>query len=56
MILEEREFPVNNLICLADPREAGTTVNFKGNQITVEGASSDKFEGIDVAMFAVGGR
>ncbi len=55
MILEEREFPVNNLICLADPREAGTTVNFKGNQITVEGASSDKFEGIDVAMFAVGG-
>lgn len=54
-ILDERDFPVDKLICLADPREAGTKVNFKGEQITVEGASPDKFAGIDIALFAVGG-
>lgn len=54
-ILDERDFPVGKLICLADPREAGTRVAFKGEQITVEGASPDKFAGIDIALFAVGG-
>ena len=54
-ILEERKFPASNIICLADPREAGTKVNFKGEQIIVEGASPDKFEGVDIALLAVGG-
>lgn len=54
-VLDEREFPVNNLICLADPREAGTMVKFKGNPIMVEGASPDKFKDVDIALFAVGG-
>lgn len=54
-VLEERKFPVNNLICLADPREAGTKVIFKGEQITVEGASPEKFAGVDIALMAVGG-
>ncbi len=54
-VLEERGFPVNNLICLADPREAGTKLSFKGEEIVVEGAGPDKFKGIDIAFFAVGG-
>lgn len=54
-VLDERDFPVNKLICLADPREAGTKVTFKGEKVTVEGASPDKFAGIDIALFAVGG-
>ncbi len=54
-VLEERKFPVTKLICLADPREAGTKVRFKGEEITVEGASPDKFEGVDIALLAVGG-
>ena len=54
-VLEEREFPVNNLICLADPREAGTRLSFKGEQIVVEGAGPDKLKGVDIAFFAVGG-
>ena len=54
-VLEEREFPVNSLVCLADPREAGTRLSFKGEEIVVEGAGPDKFKGIDIAFFAVGG-
>jgi aspartate-semialdehyde dehydrogenase len=54
-IMEERKFPASNLICLADPREAGTKVRFMGEEITVEGASPDKFDGVDIAMLAVGG-
>ncbi len=53
-ILEERDFPVKELICLADPREAGTKVSFKGEQYTVEGASPEAFERADIALFAVG--
>jgi aspartate-semialdehyde dehydrogenase len=54
-VLEERNFPVKKLICLADPREAGTKVLFKGEEITVEGASRAAFQGIDIALFAVAG-
>ncbi len=53
-ILEERDFPVKELICLADPREAGTKVSFKGEQYTVEGASPEAFKRADMALFAVG--
>ncbi len=53
-IIEERDFPVKELICLADPREAGTKVSFKGEQYTVEGASPQAFKRADMALFAVG--
>lgn len=53
-ILEERNFPVKELICLADPREAGSKVWFKGEEHTVAGASPDAFQKADLAMFAVG--
>jgi aspartate-semialdehyde dehydrogenase len=52
-ILEERKFPVKNLVCLADPREAGTRVLFKGEEITVKGADEAAFEGVDIALFGV---
>ncbi len=53
-ILEERDFAIKELICLADPREAGTKVSFKGEQYTVEGASPEAFKRADIALFAVG--
>ena len=28
-LLEDRDFPVDELVCLADPREEGTTVDFR---------------------------
>ncbi|MEQ8173679.1 MAG: aspartate-semialdehyde dehydrogenase [Syntrophomonadaceae bacterium] len=52
-ILEERKFPVNDLILLADPREAGARIVFRGENFTVRGADAEAFKQADVALFAV---
>jgi aspartate-semialdehyde dehydrogenase len=54
-LLEERNFPVGQLKCLSSARSAGTKVNFKGQEITVEEATPESFEGIDFALFSAGG-
>jgi aspartate-semialdehyde dehydrogenase len=53
-VLEERNFPVRELICLADPREAGSRLKFKGEEYTVAGASPEAFKRADIALLAVG--
>ncbi len=53
-ILEERNFPVDDLICLAAPSEAGTPVYFRGNTFKARAVSADAFKSADIAMFAVG--
>lgn len=53
-IMEERQFPVDELICLADPKEAGTKVKFRGEDLTVQAADEAVFKKADIAMFAVG--
>lgn len=53
-ILEARNFPINELICLADPREEGTKLSFRGETLTVKGASEKEFKNADIALFAVG--
>ena len=53
-ILEQRKFPIRELIALADPREAGSVVRFKGEDIRVQAADSSSFKGVDIALFAVG--
>ena len=53
-VLEERNFPIKELICLADPREEGTKLSFRGETITVKAANEEAFKNADVALFAVG--
>lgn len=53
-VLEERNFPIKELICLADPREAGTRIQYRGKECIVEAASAEAFEKADMALFAVG--
>jgi len=53
-ILEERDFPAGELLCLADPSEAGSTLKFKGQTITVGIADAQAFKQSDLALFAVG--
>ncbi len=53
-ILAERKFPIEELICLADPREAGTKIEFRGETFTVQAASPEAFKRSDMALFAVG--
>lgn len=54
-LLEKRDFPVDKLKLLSSARSAGTVVRFKGQDITVEEAGPDSFEGIDIALFSAGG-
>ena len=54
-VLLERSFPIGTLRLLASARSAGTTVTVNGTEITVEEATPDSFEGIDIALFSAGG-
>lgn len=54
-LLEKRDFPVKELKLLSSARSAGKVLKFKGRDITVEEATPDSFEGIDIALFSAGG-
>lgn len=54
-ILEERDFPINQLKLLSSKRSAGTKVLFKGEELVVEEAVEDSFLNIDIALFSAGG-
>lgn len=53
-VLEERNFPAGELLCLADPSEAGSKIKFKGEILTVGVADAQAFKQSDLALFAVG--
>ena len=51
-ILEERQFPVGKLVPLASARSAGKTLKFKGEDITIQEARDDAFQGVDIVLGA----
>ena len=55
-VLAELDFPVRQISAYASARSAGKTVQFKGQDVTIQ-ALSEKItkDGIDVALFAAGG-
>ncbi|MCU9612052.1 aspartate-semialdehyde dehydrogenase [Caldibacillus lycopersici] len=53
--LIERDFPINKLTLLSSARSAGTVIKFKDEEIIVEEAKPESFEGIDIALFSAGG-
>ena len=54
-LLVERDFPVTQVRFFASARSAGTTLPFKGEQITVEDTATADFSGLDIALFSNGG-
>lgn len=54
-ILADRDFPIGRLLPLASGRSAGSTIRFRGEDVTVEEARPEAFEGIDIAFFAATG-
>ena len=52
-ILWERKFPVSELICMADPKEAGQKLKYGDQEVTVKAAREAEFANADVALFAV---
>ena len=51
-ILQEREFPVGKLVPLASARSAGKTLKFRGEDVTIEEARDEAFEGVDIVLGA----
>lgn len=51
-ILEERNFPISELLPLASARSAGSTISFRGEEITVVEVTPDVFKGIDIVLGA----
>lgn len=54
-LLEERQFPINELKLLSSARSAGKKVVFNGTEYTVEEACPESFDGIEIALFSAGG-
>ena len=53
-ILEEREFPVNNLYPLASERSAGKTLRFQGKSIEVTNLAEFDFSKAQIGLFSAG--
>ncbi len=53
-LLEERNVPVAEIRYFASARSAGTTLPFRGEEITVENAETADPTGLDVAIFSAG--
>ena len=51
-ILAERNFPVGKLVPLASARSAGKTVTFRGQAVTIQEATDDAFQGVDIVLGA----
>ncbi len=51
-ILQERNFPVKELIPLASKRSAGQTLSFNGRDVTIREACEDAFRGVDIVLGA----
>lgn len=54
-VLEERDFPVDELELFASERSEGTELEFKGERLRVQDIKKRKdFKGIDIALFSAG--
>ncbi|MHB8846066.1 MAG: aspartate-semialdehyde dehydrogenase [Nitrospirota bacterium] len=53
-ILEERKFPVSELVLLASERSEGERIEFHGKNRSVAKLSKDSFEDVDIALFSAG--
>ncbi len=56
-ILEEVDFPISKLVPLASARSAGKTVEFKGEELTIEELTEESFakHNVEIALFSAGG-
>jgi aspartate-semialdehyde dehydrogenase len=53
-ILEERKFPISELVLLASERSEGERIEFHGKNRSVAKLGKDSFEDVDIALFSAG--
>jgi aspartate-semialdehyde dehydrogenase len=54
-LLDERRFPVAELIPLASPRSAGQTLAWQDQQLQVQPVTAEAFAGVDLVLASAGG-
>jgi len=54
-LLEERNFPVSEILIVASERSVGKTIDYKGKPITIIGLNDAVSEKPDIAIFSAGG-
>ena len=54
-LLEERRFPVAELLPLASPRSAGQELSWQGESLTVQPVQAGCFTGVDLVLASAGG-
>lgn len=56
-VLEERNFPIDNIYLFSSAKSAGTTVNLFGKDVVVEELNENSFDdkNIQIALFSAGG-
>ncbi len=55
-VLEEREFPIRELLPLCSARSAGEELLFRGASVRARQLGAEVPDGIDIALFSAGGR
>jgi aspartate-semialdehyde dehydrogenase len=53
-VLEEREFPISELVPLASERSEGQKLDFKDREVVVRRLKPDSFAGVEIALFSPG--
>ncbi len=53
-VLEERNYPVADLVLLSTQRSAGRLLPFRGSEVAVREDSAEAFAGVDLALFSAG--
>jgi len=53
-LLEERDFPLDEVRFFSSAKSAGKVIGFKGKDVTVEDTATADFSGIDIAIMSAG--
>jgi aspartate-semialdehyde dehydrogenase len=54
LVLEQRDFPVSDIVFLASKRSHGKRLSFKRKGYDIKELKEDSFEGVDIALFSAG--
>jgi len=54
--LEQRDFPVSEIVLLASPRSEGKIVKFRGEDVKVSAVNESSFNNVDIALFSAGSK
>ncbi len=55
-VLEERDFPVSELVALASERSEGEELEWQGGSVRVQRLKPESFAGVDIALFSPGSK